>query len=163
MKKLILMRHAKSCWNQPWQDDHDRPLAERGLRDAPIMALRLANRDIHPDLLLSSSATRAIQTSEFVAHALRLSPEKIEVNKNLYHASPELLLKCIRKQKNSIQTLILIGHNPGLTEVTNLLGVRLDNLPTSGQIAFELCSDYWAEFSKETVKFWFIDFPKKII
>ena len=163
MKKLILMRHAKSCWNQPWQDDHDRPLAERGLRDAPIMALRLTNRDIHPDLLLSSSANRAIQTSEFIAQALSLPPEKIEVNKNLYHASPEHLLKCIRKQKNSIQTLILVGHNPGLTELTNLLGVRLDNLPTSGQIAFELYSDYWTEFSKETVKFWFIDFPKKII
>jgi phosphohistidine phosphatase len=160
MKQLILIRHAKSCWDQPWQDDHDRPLAARGLHDAPIMAKRLVDRGILPDLILSSSAARAVQTSEFLTQTLALTPVKIEIA--LYHAAPEFLLHYIRKQKNSIQTLVLVGHNPGLTELTNLLGVRLDNLPTSGQISFTIKSNFWADLSPETVDFWFIDYPKKI-
>lgn len=155
------MRHAKSCWNQPWQDDHDRPLAERGLRDAPIMAQKLRNRDILIDKILSSSATRANQTANILAEEFELSPDLIEIEKNLYHASPQTILKYLHLQKDSTQTLIIVGHNPGLNELIQLLGTQLDNLPTSGQIGFELDLDHWSQLKPEHARFWFLDFPKK--
>ena len=70
MKNLILIRHAKSSWDNPWQDDHDRPLAERGLRDAPRMAKRLKQKGIFPDIMLSSTALRAIETAKITAQEL---------------------------------------------------------------------------------------------
>jgi phosphohistidine phosphatase len=161
MKQLILIRHAKSCWEQPWQDDHDRPLAARGLHDAPIMAKRLVDRGILPDLILSSSATRAVQTAKILAEQLGLSPNQIEIEKNLYHALPHIILKYIQIQKDSIHTLIIVGHNPGLNELVNLLGTKLDNLPTAGQIGFKLDLDHWSQFKTVYAKFWFIDFPNK--
>lgn len=155
------MRHAKSCWNQPWQDDHDRPLADRGLRDAPIMAQKLRQRGIFPDQILSSSATRATQTTNILVAQLDLSPDLIEIEKNLYHAPPHIILKYIHLQKDSTQTLLIVGHNPGFNELIDLLGTQLDNLPTSGIIGFELEIDHWYQLKPQHAKFWFLDFPKK--
>lgn len=155
------MRHAKSCWNQPWQDDHDRPLAERGLRDAPIMAQKLHARGIVPDKILCSSATRALQTANILAEELEISPDLIEIEKNLYHASPQIILKYLHLQKDCIHSLVFVGHNPGLNELIKLLGTQLDNLPTSGQIGFELDLDHWCQLKPGLARFWFLDFPKK--
>lgn len=161
MKKLILIRHAKSSWDKPWQNDHDRPLADRGLRDAPIMAKRLKKRGIHPDRILSSSALRAIETAKITAQELSYPEEKIECEKNLFHASPNMILKYIHQQKDSHDTLFLIGHNPGMNELINELGIDLDNLPTCGHIGFKLDAKSWSELNRKTVQFWFIDYPKK--
>ncbi len=161
MKKLILIRHAKSSWDQPWQNDHDRPLAERGLRDAPKMAKRLKKRGIHPDRILSSSALRAIETAKITAEELGIPGDKIEVEKDLFHASPNIILKIIHHQKNSHDTLLVFGHNPGMNELINELGIDLDNLPTSGQIGFKLDAKSWSELNRKNVEFWFIDYPKK--
>lgn len=161
MKKLILIRHAKSSWDKPWQNDHDRPLADRGLRDAQKMAKRLKKRGIHPDIILSSTALRAIQTAQITAQELSYPEEKIECEKNLFHASPNMILKCIHQQKDSHDTLFLIGHNPGMNELINELGIDLDNLPTCGHIGFKLDAKSWSELNRKTVQFWFIDYPKK--
>lgn len=155
------MRHAKSCWTQPWQDDHDRPLAERGIRDAPIMAHKLLNRGIQVDSILSSSANRALLTANKLAEALNLSPEIIQIEHELYHAHPQIIIKYLQSQQESVQTLVLIGHNPGLNELIQLFGTKLDNLPTSGQIGFIFELNYWKQLIPKHAKFWFLDFPKK--
>jgi phosphohistidine phosphatase len=161
MKKLVLIRHAKSSWDQPWQDDHDRPLAERGLKDAVEMAKRLKKKGIFPDCILSSSALRAVQTATITAEELGVPHDKIKIEKTLFHASPNILLKWIHMQKDSYQTLFVIGHNPGLNELIKSLGMDIENLPTSGQFGFSLKMISWSELNPENVRFWYLDYPKK--
>jgi phosphohistidine phosphatase len=161
MKKIILIRHAKSDWDHPWLADFECPLDERGLRDAPQMAASLKNRGITVDLICSSTAKRAQQTACMTAEVLGYPEEKIQWEKSLYHASEDHLLRFIQSQSDQIQTLVLVGHNPGLTELINLLGVKLDNLPTSGQFAFSLSTTHWKELSRDTCTFAWWDSPKK--
>ncbi|GAB2483668.1 SixA phosphatase family protein [Algoriphagus taiwanensis] len=160
MKKFILIRHAKSAWDQPFLQDHDRPLAERGLKDAPKMAQRLKKKGIYPDLMVSSTATRALETAKITVKELGYSKKEIKADAHLYHASPQAILKIMRMQPDSVSTLFLFGHNPGLNEVIEYLGGKIDNLPTSGQFGFYLEADSWEELSPERVKVWFLDFPK---
>ncbi|MBN3520294.1 histidine phosphatase family protein [Algoriphagus lutimaris] len=161
MKKIILVRHGKSAWDKPFLADHKRPLAERGLRDVPVMAERLKARNIEPDLFLSSSATRALTTAELTAEVLGFPKKNIRADEHLYHASPEKILKIIHHQKDSHQTILLFGHNPGLNELIYLLGGKIDNLPTSGQFGFTFDTDEWEKISKKNAKVWFVDYPKR--
>lgn len=142
-------------------NDHDRPLAERGLNDAPKMAKRLKKRGIKPDLILSSSAVRALETAKFFAKEFDYPKEKIVLESNLFHASPHSILKIIRMQKDSQNTILVFGHNPGLNDLITFLGGDIENLPTAGQFGFKLKSEHWAELKPETAEVWFLDFPKK--
>lgn len=160
-KKLILVRHAKSSWDIPWLNDHDRPLAKRGLDDAPKMANRLKKKGVYPDLMLSSTALRAAETAKITAKILGVSEDDISWEKGLFHASPHQILKIIRMQKDSVNTLMVFGHNPGFNDLITYLGGELDNLPTSGQFGFKLKTEHWAELKPETAEVWFFDFPKK--
>ncbi|MDA0315050.1 MAG: histidine phosphatase family protein [Bacteroidetes bacterium] len=161
MKKIILIRHAKSSWDNPMLQDYDRPLADRGLADAPKMAILLKNRRLHVDRILSSTAERASQTARITAAVLGYPETAIQWDKSLYHASANHLLAVIQSQPEKIQTIVLVGHNPGLTEFIALLGGKLDNLPTSGQFAFTLLSSQWKDLSVQscTPDWW--DSPKK--
>lgn len=161
MKKLVLIRHAKSDWNNPWLEDHDRPLAERGLKDAPTMANRLKKRNLNPEIILSSTALRAVETAKITAKELNFPEEEICFEKNLYHSSAGTILKYIHHQKDSKNTLLIFGHNPGLNELISFLGGKIENLPTSGQFGFILKSDRWNDLKPENVEVWFEDFPKK--
>lgn len=160
MKKIILVRHAKSSWDDPFLNDHDRPLADRGIADAPKMAKRLKKKGIVPDLILSSTALRAAETAKITAKILGRSEDDISWEKGLFHAAPNQILKIIRMQKDSVNTLLVFGHNPGFNDLITYLGGDLDNLPTSGQFGFKLKSEHWAELSPETAEVWFFDFPK---
>ncbi|WP_100627848.1 SixA phosphatase family protein [Algoriphagus formosus] len=161
MKKIFLIRHAKSSWDEPWLRDHDRPLAPRGLKAAPIMGKRLLKKEIFPDLIISSTAERAKETAILVAKELGTTNQKIVLESSLYHAPPSTYLKVIRQQPESIQTLFLVGHNPGMTDLIQKLGVDLDNLPTAGICGFTCLANTWKEFSKENSQLIFIDYPKK--
>lgn len=161
MKKIILIRHAKSSWDNPWLTDHDRPLSDRGLRDAPIMAKRLKKRKIYPDLILCSTATRAVETAKILAKEFEFPEKEILFEKNLYHASPNKILKYIHLQKDAKDTMIVVGHNPGFNELIEYLGGKLENLPTSGQFGFLVKSDRWSDFGPKTAEVWFVDYPKK--
>jgi phosphohistidine phosphatase len=161
MKKLIVIRHAKSDWDNPLLDDFERPLAERGLEDAPKMAASLKKRGIQVDLICSSTAQRAMQTACITAAELGYPEGKIHWDKSLYHASASHLLQFIQSQSDQIQTLVLVGHNPGLTELIVRLGVNLDNLPTAGQFAFTVLSDDWKDLSAANCLFDWWDSPKK--
>jgi len=161
MKKIILVRHGKSAWNNPNLTDHDRPLADRGLDNVPEMGFRLKEKGIFPDLILSSTATRASQTAEILAEVLHIPKTKLAYDKNLYHASATMILKCIQRQDDANELIFVVGHNPGMNEFIEFFGGNLDNLPTSGQYGFFLDTNRWILLRPENARFWFVDFPKK--
>lgn len=163
MKELILVRHAKSSWKDPALRDHERPLNKRGKRDAPEMGERLAQRGCNADLFVSSSAVRALETARSFAVKLGYPPEDIQTEERIYLASVGELLEAIRGVKASVETLMLFGHNPGLTDLANLLGTReILNLPTCAVLHLRFDIDAWSgleEVSGEEVTY---DFPKKM-
>lgn len=160
MKKLIFVRHAKSDWGDPFSPDHKRPLSLRGLRDAPFMAQKLKKKNISLDLILSSDAKRAEATALITAENLHFPKSQIKFSPNLYHASSHTLLLEIKKIQDEHETVFLIGHNPGLNDIIELLGGDLDNLPTCGQFGFTFKSESWSEIRPENAEVWFFDYPK---
>ena len=122
MKTLYVIRHAKSSWDLPGLPDFDRPLNERGKRDAPRMGKRLKEKRIVPDLMLSSPAKRALSTCKRIAEALGYSPDKIKTERSLYHADEDEILSVIKSVSDKHDVLMVFGHNPGLTDFTNQLG-----------------------------------------
>ena len=162
MKRIILIRHGKSAWNNPNLSDHQRPLAERGLRDVPVMARRLQADNRLPELILSSSAVRAMQTTELLMHTLGYDSEKLIIYPSLYHASARQMLTVIKEQDDSFSTIALVGHNPGMNELIEEINPSFENLPTSGLYGIELSIRSWKETSFELMKTWFFDYPKKL-
>ena len=165
MKRLYLVRHAKSSWDNPEQDDIDRPLSDRGHQDAPVMGQRLSERHIHPDAILTSPAVRARATCEKFAKALGFPQQKIKINMRLYHADEDQLLMAIKELKYfKVETtsVMIFGHNPGLTEFANrLLDDTIDNIPTCGVVAGELYIRSWSDADWGCGKLEFFDFPKR--
>jgi phosphohistidine phosphatase len=164
MKTLYIIRHAKSSWDNALQDDFDRPLNERGMRDAPRMAKRLKEKDIHPDMMLSSPANRALSTCMMIAEVIKYPQEKIKTERSLYHANKETILKVIRNVKDKHNILLVFGHNPGLTDFVNELmdDVHhfIDNIPTCGIVAFSIDIDSWKKLDFGNAHFLFYDYPK---
>ena len=161
MCRLILLRHGKSSWDDAMLDDFHRPLAPRGLRDVPEMGRRLARRGQLPDLIVSSTAVRALSTARAVARELGYRQADIVETPSLYHASPMEMLSIIRQTPAGIGTLMVVGHNPGMTELANLLGgVRLDNMPTAGMLCVESDRAEWSRFEPGQTRFGWLDYPK---
>lgn len=161
-RTLYLVRHAKSSWDDPSLDDFERPLNERGKRDAPRMAKRMKERDIVPDLLYSSPATRAIKTCKEFAKVLGIKTSAVNTDDQLYHASEETLLSRVHGLKDQLDTVMLFGHNPGLTDFANLLtGEQILNIPTAGVVGIRFKADRWRDVRAGTGKLLFFDFPKK--
>lgn len=161
MKRLFIVRHAKSSWKYPELDDFDRPLNKRGRRDLPDMADRFAISEYLPDLLISSPAKRALVTAKGYAKALGINESNIERDKNHYLASSQGLIELIQNFDDKADCVMIFGHNPGLTDLINdLSDFRLDNLPTCGicGIAFNFSS--WTDVSKAQGKKFYYDFPK---
>jgi len=132
VRQLIVVRHAKSDWSLPGQDDWDRPLNARGQRDAPEMARRLKSRKIRPDRILTSPAVRALATATIMARELRVTASLLQPEERLYLAGPADLLAVLRELGGSAKQLMVFGHNPGITEFANKLsaGETIDNMPT---------------------------------
>jgi phosphohistidine phosphatase len=145
MKTLYLMRHAKAVPANPLQPDRDRPLNERGLRQAAAMGKRLARRGVKPNALLSSPAARALATAEQLASALGIARKDIVLNEHLYNATPDDLLVVIQKLVPGPERLMLVGHNPGLAELANYFSREITNMPTASVVAFEFAVSSWAE------------------
>jgi phosphohistidine phosphatase len=163
MKNLILVRHAKSSWNDSAQRDIDRPLNERGRDDAPMMADRLADRGTIPQRVLCSPALRTVTTAEIFANRLNIPKELIQMERQIYLGGPDHLLHLIRQQDSNIDTVMLVGHNPALTDLLNELcqDARIDNMPTCCVAELELPGDDWAgvDFGSAALKN--LDYPKK--
>lgn len=143
MPRLIVLRHAKSSWKDEFLDDFDRPLSGRGVRDGTRFGARLGERLPVPDRVLCSTARRTRDTLAFLVPGL-VDPRRVVFEDELYLAPAEALLERVRQHAGAgepVDTLLLIGHNPGLTELVNLLvdreTDRLENLPTFGVVVLE--------------------------
>jgi phosphohistidine phosphatase len=166
MKTLYIIRHAKSSWNYPGLSDFERPLNERGKRDAPRMGKRLKEKGVRPDLFLSSPAKRAFSTAKRIANVLGYEKEHIKTDKKLYHADDETMLEVIHGLKNKYNEVMVFGHNPGLTDFVNALMDTehpIDNIPTSGVVCFQFQTDAWATITWGTGHLLFFDYPKSKI
>lgn len=165
MKNLILIRHAKSSWDDLTLQDHDRPLNARGERDAPRMAKRLKEKRIFPDVMISSTAKRALNTCTVMASVLKFPEQRIQTSRALYHANEDQLLSAIRELKDlrdQEEVVLLFGHNPGLTEFANALAEEsIDNIPTCGIVSIELNIKKWKDATFGCGKMIFFDFPKR--
>lgn len=141
MKKLLLMRHAKSSWKNLQRADHDRKLNKRGKRDASRMGAWLQQHDHIPDLIISSTARRAERTARRVRRELDPQPELV-TDPDLYHGLPADYATAIRQVAPNVDTLLVIGHNPGLEEFLSRITGADELLPTAS-IALVTLSDPW--------------------
>ena len=162
-KELFVVRHAKSSWDDPTISDHDRPLNERGLRNAPDMGSRLSDREVSPDALISSTALRARTTAEIMAVSLNFPKDRIVLDRALYHASATELQEYIGGLDDSHFSVMLFGHNPGMTSlVSHLFGLPIDNLPTCGVVHLQFNENTWVTASRAKPSRATIDFPKNL-
>ena len=149
MKTLLVLRHAKSSWNDPALDDHERPLNKRGRRDAPRMGALVREFGLIPDVVISSDAVRARLTAQAVAEAARYSGE-ILLDPHLYMACPADILSLLPMVRENPETVMIVGHNPGLEElVEHLTGERQD-LPTAALAQIDLPIDQWRDLTPST-------------
>ncbi|NUQ25317.1 MAG: histidine phosphatase family protein [Saprospiraceae bacterium] len=162
MKKLFLIRHAKSSWDDPEFQDIDRPLSSRGLRDAPQMAVLLKGMGIHPDRLVSSPANRAFTTASFFAAAFGIPASDIAVDDNIYEAMPQDIVRIVHQIDDRYDTVLLFGHNPTLTSVANMFAESyIPNVPTCGIVGAQAEVAHWKEFNQSTGRLIGFYFPKQ--
>lgn len=160
-RAVLLIRHAKSSWDDISLKDFDRPLNERGKKDAPAMAKRLQEKDVTFDALISSPAKRAYTTAKLFAEEFGLQKESIIQNNALYEASIEDFYKVIAGINNDFKKIGLFSHNPGITAFSNILTrVRIDDIPTCGVFALHVNLNSWKDFKTAKKEFWFFDYPK---
>ena len=161
MKTVILVRHAKSDWGDRSLDDFDRPLNERGKRDAPVMAQRLVDRKIAIDSFIASPARRARKTAVIFAKAYGQKKDDLVFRDELYGAGPDVFYDVIAKARNKWDTIAIFSHNPGITDFANQLSdTRIDNIPTCGVFAVTADCDDWSGFKECSKHFLFFDYPK---
>jgi phosphohistidine phosphatase len=161
MKTLFLIRHAKSSWDDTALPDKDRPLHDRGKRDATKMGERLAKRDVKPDLILSSPATRALETAETIAKKLDYRRKDIVVDDRLYAVETDDLLDVIHKLGDKLKRVMLFGHNPELTELAHRLSSEITHMPTCAAAEFTFDAKSWSHIGKVKPAKVALDYPKK--
>ncbi len=161
MKRLIIIRHSKSSWENANLLDHERPLNKRGKNDAELISDFLSNIISSVDILHCSSSERTRETADYFIEKINFS-NRIYDDK-LYHISSENLLKIIRNYNSSIDSLMIIAHNPGLTGFVNLMtDLKLWNLPTTGMVAINFNVDSWRMIDKTNAKVFCKKFPKEL-
>lgn len=161
MKTLVLVRHAKSSWGDPGLPDHERPLNDRGRRDAPEMAGRLRKRGVAPDAILASTAVRARATAEVIARTLGVERGRILADGRLYGASPEELLDVIRTLDDGLACVMLVGHNPGLGELAQRFSDEITDMPTGAVAEFGFDVMGWSALDEAEPASTLFDYPKK--
>lgn len=161
MKQLLLIRHAKSSWEDASLSDFERPLNERGKRDAPIMAKRLKHQKVHLDAVVSSPAKRARQTAKHFTKELDLKKKNFVLEPKLYEAGEDAFSEVIENLKNKWDTVAIVSHNPGITSFAHsLTETNLDDMPTCSIFAIKVHADKWNQFGDARKEFWFFDYPK---
>ena len=149
MKTLLVLRHAKSSWNDPALDDHERPLNKRGRRDAPRMGELVREYGLIPDVIISSDAVRARLTAEAVAEAARCTGE-ILLDPRLYLACPADILSLLATVRENAETVMIVGHNPGLENLVEQLTGERQDLPTAALAQIDLPIDQWRDLQLST-------------
>jgi phosphohistidine phosphatase len=163
-KTLLVIRHAKSNWETGTMNDFERPLNERGKRDAPMMARRLVDKKIPVDVFVSSPAKRAKKTAELFCTGFNKSEDDIIFLSMLYHAPVEVFYEMTEHLDDSFSNVAIFSHNPGITEFVNTLidSVKIDNMPTCGIFAISIQAEKWKDFKKSKKEFLFFDYPKLV-
>lgn len=153
MKTLVLVRHAKSSWQDLTLADFDRPLNERGKRDAPRMAKHLKSSGLVPQCILSSPATRAVKTARIFARHLLADASSVKLENKIYEASADQLLNIAQEMDDAVDTCMLVGHNPGLTDFANrLMNTRqlIENVPTTGVVLLGFDIQSWKALAEKS-------------
>lgn len=160
-KNLLLIRHAKSGWDDLLLPDFQRPLNERGLKNAPEMARRMIKRELIPKQIISSPALRALTTSQIFASEFKINQSEIIQEAEIYEAHAQTLLEVVNNLDNSSNFTALFGHNPGLSNLANYLCNNASfELPTCGMILLKFPFDAWEMISRDTAELILFDYPK---
>jgi phosphohistidine phosphatase len=149
MKTLLIMRHAKSSWKDKDLKDRKRPLSKRGKRNAPQMGELIKEKELIPQIILSSDAVRARQTVEMLTETSGFTGE-VKYDDDLYMAEADEYLDSLRKVSDDFERVMIVGHNPGLESLLPLLTGRVESLPTAAIAHLTLPVDHWKELSKKT-------------
>lgn len=161
MKKLFVLRHAKSSWDNPSLADFDRPLNDRGLAAAPFMGRVLSSKGYRPELILSSPAERAKMTAILVKAAAGLDCP-LEFDDRIYEASPHKLQKVLSKVASDAGSVMIAGHNPGMEGFVKLLTSKNEPMPTASIAVIDLNIDNWSGIGPSTGKLIEVLRPKEI-
>ena len=164
-KQILIMRHAKSSWDDESLSDHDRPLNKRGKKDAPRMAVFLNELDLIPDIILSSSANRARATALTVAEHLNAPSVEVEIVEDLYLAPPGIYLEHLERMADQFNRPMFVGHNPGIESVVHQLSGQWHGMPTAAVACFTVKIGIWSELSEnsESIELDNVWRPKEII
>lgn len=164
-KTLYLIRHAKSSWGNPGLRDHDRPLNERGLHDAPKMAVFLAENAANPDLIISSTAKRALTTALFFADTFQIPEENVRREAAIYEAHPSDVLNIIHALPDTESSVMVFGHNPTFTSLANVFSedTFIENVPTCGIVKIVSTADSWKTMYEGNAKVVACYFPKEVL
>jgi phosphohistidine phosphatase len=162
MKSLLLVRHAKSSWGDFTVADFDRPLNDRGKKDAPVVAQKLIDRKIKIDAFVSSPAKRAKKTAQAFAEKFNVAKENIIYINDLYEAKVEDFFSALNAIDDRHNTIAIFSHNPGITSFANVMEVaKIDDMPTCAVFGVQAPVSHWKDFRSSEKKFWFFEYPKK--
>ncbi|MFC5788457.1 histidine phosphatase family protein [Agromyces tardus] len=154
MKTLVLVRHAKSSWEHAGTPDHERPLNHRGRRDAPDMGRRLRERGLLPDVIRSSTAVRARATAVAIAAQFGIEPEAVVLDERLYGSSPDTILGVVGELDDSVETAMIVAHDPGLSDLAFDLSGTIEHMPTCAAAEFSFDVARWSDVADaEPVEF----------
>lgn len=162
-KTLILVRHAKSSWKDTSLNDIQRPLNKRGNKDAPKMGRHMAKHKILPEVIFSSPGLRALTTARLISVKIDIKPSDIIVKDDFYTFNHSDLLSAIHSIKNRYNKIMIVCHNPAITDIVNYLsGSHIDNIPTCGVAVLRFKVDSWKKVYKNKASLESFDYPKKL-
>jgi phosphohistidine phosphatase len=164
-KSLFIIRHAKSSWDDLSQKDFDRPLNDRGKKDAPAMAKRIhKEKDVELDAIISSPAKRALTTAKFFAEEFGIKKKNVIEWPELYEASINKFYDAVANLDDNYMSVALFSHNPGITAFVNeLTNTHVDDMPTCAVFAVHIKTNRWKDFETAVKEFWFFDYPKSVL
>ena len=163
MKSIYIVRHAKSSWDPPDLSDEERPLLEKGIQKTFKVIEYLNDHRIKADLILSSPAVRARETARLIAKGIRYPEEKITLMTQIYHFDREYLLSELCGLSDEIQSVMIVGHNPGVTQFASYLtGKETEWLPTSGIAGIDFSTDQWNRIIDSERSMRFMIYPRML-
>jgi phosphohistidine phosphatase len=162
MKTLLLLRHAKSSWKDSELRDFDRPLNRRGLNTAPVMGKYISKRKLIPDLIISSPAVRARMTAALAMEGGELQSE-LRYDERIYEADMETLLKVVSQIDETAETVLLVGHNPGMQELLRALTGEEHEFPTATLAQISLKLDKWSSVQPMSGRLKLLITPKSLV
>jgi len=162
MKELFIIRHAKSSWEDESLSDYDRPLNERGKADAPLMGKVIKENGFLPDLIVSSSANRAISTAKEIAQQVGFPVDKILEDRKIYESTTDKVIEIINQLDDQYNRVFIFGHNPTFTHLIEELGGEyIGHVPTCGVAGIRFELDSWQMITANSGTQFYFDFPKR--